>query len=99
MQKGLNGRDHHSTDVQFRERGGIFINILESKITKEASMNMHYRDGSMHTQRDSNIDIERESRLLKVCYVPATSAASSKGIFAPATNRNNHTCKAGGTCH
>jgi len=31
--------------------------------------------------------------------VPATSAASSKGIFTAATNSTNHTNKAGGTCH
>jgi hypothetical protein len=36
--------------------------------------------------------------LLKFCYVPATSAASSKGIFAVATNITNQTNKAGGTC-
>jgi hypothetical protein len=38
-------------------------------------------------------------RLLKCFYVPATSAASSKGIFAAATNSTNQTNKAGGTCH
>ncbi len=33
------------------------------------------------------------------CYVPATSAASSNGIFAAATNSSNQTNKAGGTSH
>ncbi len=45
------------------------------------------------------IDIERKSRLLKFCYVPATSIASSKGLFAAATFSTNKTNKAGGTCH
>jgi hypothetical protein len=45
------------------------------------------------------IDIERKSRLLKFCYVPATSAASSKGLFAAATFSTNKTNKTGGTCH
>jgi hypothetical protein len=39
------------------------------------------------------------SRLLKFCYVPATSAAFSRGIFAAATNSTNQTNKAGRTCH
>jgi len=37
--------------------------------------------------------------LLRFCYVPATSASSSKGIFAMATNSANQTNKAGGTGH
>jgi hypothetical protein len=41
----------------------------------------------------------KKSRLLKFCYVPATSAASSKGIFAAATNSINQTNKAVSTCH
>jgi len=41
----------------------------------------------------------KKSRLLKFCYVPATSAASSKGIFAAATNFTHQTNKAGSTCN
>jgi hypothetical protein len=33
--------------------------------------------------------ISEKSRLLKFCYVPATSAWSSEGIFAAATNSTN----------
>ncbi len=40
-----------------------------------------------------------KSRMLKFCYVPATSTASSKGIIAAATNSTNQTNKAGGSCH
>jgi hypothetical protein len=39
-----------------------------------------------------------KSRLLKFCYVPATSTASSKGIFVVVTNSTNQTNKAGGIC-
>jgi hypothetical protein len=39
--------------------------------------------------------ISKESRLLKLCYVPITSDWSSKGIFAAATNSTNQTNKAG----
>jgi hypothetical protein len=39
----------------------------------------------------AKIDIERKYRLLKVCYVPATSAASSKAFFAVANNSTNET--------
>ncbi len=39
----------------------------------------------------------KNSRLLKFCYVPATSAAFSKGIFVVATNSTNQTNKAGST--
>ncbi len=45
----------------------------------------------------SNHRYIKKSRLLKFCYVPAASAASSKGIFAAATNSTNQTNKAGGT--
>jgi hypothetical protein len=38
----------------------------------------------------------KKSRLLKSCYVPATSAASSKFIFVATTNSTN---KIGSTCH
>jgi hypothetical protein len=41
------------------------------------------------------IDIERNYRLFKFCYVPATGAASSKGILAVATNSTIQTNKAG----
>jgi hypothetical protein len=40
-----------------------------------------------------------ESRLLKFCYVPTTSACFSKGIFVVATNSTNKTDKAVGMCH
>jgi hypothetical protein len=41
----------------------------------------------------------KKSRLLKFCYVLATSTASSKGIFAGAFNSTHQTNMAGGTCH
>jgi hypothetical protein len=41
----------------------------------------------------------KKSRLFKLCYVPATNAAFSKGIFVAATNSTNQTNKAGSTCH
>jgi hypothetical protein len=37
----------------------------------------------------------KKSRLLKFCYVPAISAASSKGIFAAITNSTKKTSEAG----
>jgi hypothetical protein len=48
---------------------------------------------------DPNIDIERKNRLIKVCYVPATSATFLAFFLAVAINNSNETCKAGGTCH
>jgi hypothetical protein len=45
---------------------------------------------------------QNKTRLLKFCYVAATSATSSKGIFgflAAATNSTNETNKAGGMWH
>jgi hypothetical protein len=39
----------------------------------------------------------KKNRLLKFCYMPAASAASSNGIFAAATNSINQTSKAGST--
>jgi hypothetical protein len=47
-------------------------------------------------KNDEPIDIKRKYRLLKVCYVPTTSAAF---FFAAASNSTNETNKAGGTCH
>ncbi len=47
------------------------------------------------------IDIERKNRLLKVSYVPATSAtflAIFSFFLAVATNGTNEGNKAGGTC-
>ncbi len=41
----------------------------------------------------------KKSRLLKFCNVPDTSACSSKGIFAAATNSTNQANKAGSTGH
>jgi hypothetical protein len=49
------------------------------------------------------IDIERKNRLLKVCYVPATSATFlvffSFFFLAVAINSTNKANKAGGMCH
>jgi hypothetical protein len=46
------------------------------------------------------IDIESlQNRLLKVCYVPATSASLSRLLFfTVAINSTNEANKAGGTC-
>jgi hypothetical protein len=47
------------------------------------------------------IDIERKNRLLKVYYVPTTSAtflAFFLFFLTVAINRNNEANKAGGTC-
>ncbi len=41
----------------------------------------------------------KKNRSFKFCYMPATSIASSKGIFAVATNNANLTNKGGSTCH
>jgi len=54
---------------------------------------------SEETTNFAKIDIERTYRLLKVCYVPATSAASSKAFFAVANNSTNETNKVGGMRH
>ncbi len=45
------------------------------------------------------IDIKRKYSLLKVCYVPNTSAASSKAFFAAAINSTNETNTAGDMRH
>ena len=48
------------------------------------------------------IDIERKNRLLKVCFMPATSAtflAFFSFFLAVAINRTNLANKTGGTCH
>ncbi len=37
--------------------------------------------------------------MLKFCYVPATRAASSKGIFVAAASGTNQTIRAVGACH
>ncbi len=47
----------------------------------------------------TTIDIARKYRLLRVCYVPATSATSSKAFFAAAINSTNETKKVGSMCH
>ncbi len=44
------------------------------------------------------IDIQEKSRLLKFCYVLATTAASSKGIFMASTYSTNQTNKECGIC-
>ncbi len=49
-----------------------------------------------------SIDIERKNRLLKVCYVPTTSAtflAFFSFFLAVAINSANEANKAGGTPH
>ncbi len=45
------------------------------------------------------IDIERKNRLLKVCYVPVTSATFLAFFLAVAINSINEANKAGGTHH
>jgi hypothetical protein len=45
------------------------------------------------------MDIKIKKLLLKVCYVPDTSAASSKAFFTAAIYSTNETNKAGATCH
>ncbi len=49
----------------------------------------------------TTIDIESlQNRLLKVCYVPATSAGLPRLLlFAAAINCTNKANKAGGMCH
>jgi hypothetical protein len=49
--------------------------------------------------RDFNHRYLKKSRLLKFCYVPASSDASSKVTFAAAINSANQTSKEGGICH
>ncbi len=44
------------------------------------------------------IGIERKNRLLKVCFVPAASAAFFSFFLAVAINSTNEAYKAGGTC-
>ncbi len=50
----------------------------------------------------ARIDIESlQNRLLKVCYVPATSASLNRLLFfyfVAAINSTNEANKAGGTC-
>jgi hypothetical protein len=52
-----------------------------------------------------NIDIESQNRLLKVCYVPATSASLPRRLLllllflAAAINSTNEANKAGSTRH
>ncbi len=47
-----------------------------------------------------SIDIESlQNRLLKVCYVPATSASLNRLLFAVAINSTNEANKAGGMHH
>jgi hypothetical protein len=48
---------------------------------------------------DLEVDLEDFIGLLKLCYVLATSAGFSKGIFVAATNSTNQTNKADGACH
>jgi hypothetical protein len=43
--------------------------------------------------------IPEKSRLLELCYVPATSPCSYKDIFVAATNNTNPANKAGSTYH
>jgi hypothetical protein len=46
-----------------------------------------------------SIDIEDKNRLLKVCYVPATSASHPRLLFDAAINSTYETNKAGSTHH
>ncbi len=56
----------------------------------------------MTSCKNLSIAIERKNRLLKVCYVPATSAtflAFSSFFLAVAINSTNEANKAGFMCH
>ncbi len=44
------------------------------------------------------IDIERKNRLLKVCYVPASSTTFLAFFFDVAINSTNEAYEAGGMC-
>ncbi len=54
--------------------------------------------GKIFTKALKIIDIESKYRLLKVCYVPATST-TFLAFFAAATNSTNEINKGGSTCH
>jgi hypothetical protein len=54
----------------------------------------------VHWTSENTLDIERKNRLLKVCYVPATSAAFLaffSFFLAVVINSTNEANKAGGT--
>jgi hypothetical protein len=48
---------------------------------------------------DNPNDIKRKNRLLKVCYVPATSTTFLAFFIAVAINSTNETNKASSMCH
>jgi hypothetical protein len=57
---------------------------------------LHFAAFTLATLAAATIDIKfLQNRLLKVCYVPATSAAYSKAFFAAAINSTNKINKAG----
>jgi hypothetical protein len=88
--------------------GRLFINIWAQavKVIKFLSKISWHRFEINYTARcpcrptslQDNIDIKRKYRLLKVCYMPATSATFI-AFFAAATNSTNETNKAGSTCY
>jgi hypothetical protein len=47
------------------------------------------------SRQEAAIDIKRKNRLLKVCYVPATSATFLNFFLAVAINSTNEANKAG----
>ncbi len=47
----------------------------------------------------ASLDIKRKDRLLKVCYVPTTSATFFSFFLAVAINSTYGANKAGGMCH
>jgi hypothetical protein len=56
---------------------GTFLVLTQSKET----VFLIKFGGVFFTIKALTIDIKRKDRSLKVCYVPATSAASSKAFF------------------
>jgi len=50
-------------------------------------------------QKYCGIDIERKNRVLKVCYVPTTSATFLAFFLVVPINNTNETNKAGSMCH
>jgi hypothetical protein len=55
--------------------------------------------GKLFYTHNKTIDIERKNRLLKVCYVPATSTTFLAFILAVAINSTNEANKAGKEVH
>ncbi len=73
-----------------------FVTFHNIKVAK------HIWDPCWHLAPES-IDIESlQNRLLKVCYVPATSAGLNRLLFfsfGAAINNTNEANKAGSACH